>query len=271
MISAAADVIASAIQEHNPIKVFALVSGGNDSTVASHLACEFGPRLDALVHINTGIAVPETLDYVRSFASWLEVPLIEKSAPRSYEDLVMKYGFPGPAAHRFMYIWLKERALRQVRREAQMGQRRRVLFITGVREQESRRRMGSVQPIKRDGNTVWVAPIASFTTRDVVDYRMQHGLPANEVADLLHMSGECLCGAFSKPGELSWLSMFYPDVAARIRRLEARAHDAGLKSCHWGPQSSRELRGPSPGPLCSDCSYEDVLATEPVISVVGAP
>lgn len=253
-IKNAVETIETAIKEHDPIKVYALVSGGNDSTVVGHLAARHGPRVDAFVHINTGIGIEQTRDYVRSFASWLEIPLIEKHAPRTYEDLVMEYGFPGPAAHRYMYIWLKERSLREVRREAQNGQKRRVMFITGVRSSESNRRMGHVELVRREGNVVWVAPIRDFEHSDIWEYRDEFRLPKNEVVDILHMSGECLCGAFSKPKELEWLALWYPDVADRIRKLEHRAHEAGKKSCHWGPQSSKRIRE-APGPLCSDCIY----------------
>ena len=254
-IDSATETIAKAIAEHDPIKVYALVSGGNDSTVTAHLAKEFGPRVDAIVHINTGIGVEQTREYTRTFSKWLNLPLIEKRGPREYEDLVMEYGFPGPAAHKYMYSWLKERPLREVRRDAQEGQRRRVMFITGVRKSESQRRMGHVAAVQRDGNTVWVAPIRDFTHKDIWDYRDEYKLQRNEVVEVLHMSGECLCGAFSKPKELEWLSNFYPDVAERILRLERRAHDAGIKSSHWGPQSSKEIRE-SPGPLCSGCVYD---------------
>jgi len=254
-IDDAVEIISSAIKEFDPIKVYALVSGGNDSTVTGHLAAKNGAGVDAFVHINTGIGVEQTREYVREFSEWLEIPLIEKHAPRSYEDLVMEYGFPGPAAHRYMYIWLKERSLRQVRKEAQDGQNRRVLFITGVRSSESSRRMGHVEAVRREGNVVWVAPIREFEHQDIWDYRDRFELPRNEVVDILHMSGECLCGAFSKPKELDWLAMWYPDVAARIRNLEKLVHGAGLKSCHWGPQSSKKIRE-APGPLCSGCVYD---------------
>ena len=145
IVNQAVETISEAIEKYDPIKVYALVSGGNDSTVVAHLSAKFGPRLDAIAHINTGIGVERTRDYVREFSDWIGMPLIEKRAERKYEDLVMEYGFPGPAAHRYMYIWLKERALRKLRREAQDGQRRRVMFITGVRTSESQRRMGHVE------------------------------------------------------------------------------------------------------------------------------
>ncbi|MCH8988020.1 MAG: phosphoadenosine phosphosulfate reductase family protein [Chloroflexi bacterium] len=123
-IEVAVAKISAAIEQFDPIKVYALVSGGNDSTVTGHLALRQGLRVDAFVHINTGIGVEQTREYVREFSEWLETPLNEKFAPRTYEELVLKYGFPGPAAHRYMYSWLKERVLRQVGKEAQDGQNR---------------------------------------------------------------------------------------------------------------------------------------------------
>ncbi len=256
LIDIGAETIRAAIEEHDPVKVFALVSGGYDSTTAAHLSATHGPRVDAIVHVNTGIGVEQTRDHVRRFAVALGLPLIEKFPPRRYEDLVMQYGFPGPAAHRYMYSWLKERALREVRREAQQGMRRRVVFLTGVRSSESLRRMGRVEPVKRDGNTVWVAPIRDFTKPDVLTYQARYSLPPNAAVTALGMSGECLCGAFSRPGELDRIAAHFPEVAARIRRLESAAHEAGVKSSHWGPQSSRNIRE-SVGPMCSGCQQAE--------------
>ncbi|KKN54159.1 hypothetical protein LCGC14_0595080 [marine sediment metagenome] len=252
LITGAVDTIRAAIDEHKPVKVYALVSGGNDSTVVGHLAATYGPRIDAIVHINTGIGIEATREYVRDFTAGLGLQLIEKHAARSYEDLVLEFGFPGPGAHRYMYSWLKERSLREVRREAQSGGNGRVMFITGVRLAESRRRMGSVQAVQRDGNTVWVAPILEFESSDMWQYREDHQLVDNEVVALLHMSGECLCGAFARPNELAEIRQWFPDVAGRISRLEKLAHAAGVVSSHWGPQSSKAIRE-SVGMLCSGC------------------
>ena len=240
--------------------------GGNDSTVAAHLAVRFGRGVDALVHINTGIGIPETGQYVRSFAQWLEMPLIEKYPPREYEDLVMQYGFPGPAAHRYMYSWLKERALREVRREAQEGKRRRVLFITGVRTTESRRRMGHVESVNRDGNIVWVAPIKDFEHRDIWAYRDEFALPRNEVVDFLHMSGECLCGAFSKPNELEWISLWYPGS----RRSYPPAREDGRRGrpeeLPMGSSEQQIAQDGLPVLYASDCVADD---TTPIEITVG--
>ncbi len=259
LIDAAAQTISDAIDEIQPVKVYALISGGNDSTCVSHLAAIYGPRLDALVHINTGIGIEASRDFVRSYAQFLELPLIEKHPPKTYEELILEHGFPGPAAHRYMYSWLKERPLREVRREAQTRRGEPVMFITGVRTQESDRRMGHVASVQKDGAVHWVAPILEFTGLDVREYISEHDLPKNEVVDFLHMSGECLCGAFSKPGELDEISVWYPEVAEHIRDLERKVHEIGKNSCHWGPQSSKKIREAA-GMLCSGCAFTTVPA-----------
>ena len=63
------------------------------------------------------------------------------------------------------------------------------------------------------------------------------------------------------------LAGWYPDVATRIRRLEKQAHDAGLKSCHWEPKSSKEIRE-APGPLCSGCVFDPASDDPPFVITV---
>ena len=46
-INRAVETITAAVDGHNPINVNALVSGGNDSTVAGHLAARHGPGVAA--------------------------------------------------------------------------------------------------------------------------------------------------------------------------------------------------------------------------------
>ena len=246
-------ILESAIAEYRPVKRYVLVSGGRDSTLAAHLAKTSKIILDGIVHINTGIGIPETRDYVYSFAAWLGLPLIEAIPPQSYDDIVLRYGFPGPAAHRLMYARLKERPLRLIRREAQDGGRGRVMFITGVRKAESIRRMGYVKPVTRQGSTVWVAPALDFSNQDVTLYHRANQIPPNPVVANLHMSGECLCGSFAGPGELDQLAFFYPAVAARIRNLERQCFEKGLPF-NWGRKPSRRvLAAQGHLPLCGKC------------------
>lgn len=72
-----------------------------------------------------------------------------------------------------------------------------------------------------------------------------------------HMSGECLCGSFAKPGELDEIGEWFPDVAATIRALETEVRAAGFPEplCRWG---HGEGRASAKGRLCSSCSVASI-------------
>lgn len=229
-----------------------LFSGGNDSTTLAHL---FKDRATHAIHANTTIGIEETRQYVRDTCAAWGLPLIEKTAPTTYRELVLEQGFPGPAHHFKMYQRLKERALRLARAElVANGRRERVLFLAGRRRTESERR-ADVPEVEHVGSVVWVSPLVYWTKLDMNTYRtMNPDVPRNPVADTLHMSGECLCGSFAKPGELDMIEAWYPDTAAEIRALEAEVAALGVhppNRCQWG------LRGGKPtaktGMLCSSC------------------
>ena len=99
-------------------------------------------------------------------------------------------------------------------------------------------RAAGVPEYEREGSVVWVSPIANWHKLDLSTYRQIHDLPRNEVSDLLHMSGECLCGAFAQPGELDKLRAYPPaaEVVHQIDDLAARALAAGVPAsrCVWG-------------------------------------
>ena len=246
------------IRRHGPVAVFGMFSGGHDSLCATHMASEH-PAFTAAVHINTGIGIEQTREFVRDTAQERGWPLREYRAldeGQDYDEFVLERGFPGPFAHRKMYNRLKERALRSLIRDTKRKPSDRVLLVTGVRRAESTRRMGTVQPINRLGSQVWCAPLTWFAGTTKNAYMAEHGLPRNEVVDLLHMSGECLCGAFAKPNELEWIEACgFTDVVARIRSLEARAAEAGVP-CKWGkrpPPGSDPSQIAVPGIMCVGC------------------
>jgi 3'-phosphoadenosine 5'-phosphosulfate sulfotransferase (PAPS reductase)/FAD synthetase len=256
-----------AVKRYKPVAVYGMFSGGHDSLCATHFATQH-PAFTAAVHINTGIGVSETREYVRQTAADQGWPLIEIRAKedcgQDYDELVREHGFPGPFHHRKMYNRLKERAMRRLVRDVKTKVTDRVLLVTGVRKAESVRRMGTVEPINREGARVWCAPLAWFDARHKTEYMEAHGLPRNEVVDQLHMSGECLCGAFAKPGELEWLEFCgYTEVVARIRRLEDEARGIGVP-CVWGKAPSNEpTHDSAPGFLCVGCTQAQPQHLEP--------
>lgn len=181
-------------------------------------------------------------------------------AGSTYRELVLADGFPGPAKHWKMYQRLKERALHAAKNElVHQPHRERIVFLAGRRLSESMRRTARAIPeIERRRSIVWVSPLRGWTTLDLNTYRMRFPqCPRNPVADMLHMSGECLCGAFATRGELEQLAVWpiAANAVADIRALEQDAAAAGIPEprCHWGWGADR-LRSPQrSGPLCSSC------------------
>ena len=265
-----------AIAFHKPAMVVGLMSGGNDSLPACYIASQL-PEFTGILHINTGIGVEDTRKFVRELCAGQKWKLWEYKAmentradgtpdPQDYEAMVMKHGFPGPAGHGMMYARLKERQIRRFKRDHGIHGRgknkRRVMLVSGVRIQESERRSQNVQVdlLQFTPSELWAAPIRDWTKKDCREARIWAGLPENPVAFNIHKSGECLCGAFAKPGELAELEFFYPVEAGRIKALECKARAAG--HCHgWGERPPKKEKGTEVASqfLCTKCNIDHAM------------
>lgn len=262
------DILALAIEKHIThdgrmvAAACVLFSGGNDSTTLAHM---FRDEADFFVHANTTIGIEKTREFVRNVSEEWGVPLIERMPPREqdrYRAQVLRDGFPGPAWHGRMFTRLKERALDQVRRELVSNPyKERVVFIAGRRRTESQRR-ANIPQAERRGSVVWVSPLVNWTKLDLTTYRLMAGdVPANEVSDLIHMSGECLCGAFAARGEHSEIAYWFPEVAAEIEALEAEIANRDdipnhRKQWGWGADPAKKAldgKASKSGLLCSSC------------------
>ncbi len=254
----------AAVEEHQASQVWALFSGGDDS-LATAIVTARAAKFAGCLHIDTGIGVPETQSFVVETCQRQGWPLKIYRAidyGQDYDALAVGYGFPGPAAHFRMYIRLKERALDAFVREHKARWRDRIILGTGIRADESQRRMGGTEPLRRDGAKVWASPLYSWSKRDCMDTIASANVPRNPVVELLHMSGECLCGSFAKPDELKEIALWYPGVAERIRALEIRVKAAGHDGV-WGVRPVRRKRRQQAvrdsagrkrvGPLCQQC------------------
>lgn len=227
-------------------------SGGNDSNVLAHL---MRPVATHAYMANTGIGIEETRQFVRDQAAAWNLPLIEKTASKkdSYELFVTTHGFPGPAQHDRMYQRLKQRQQRKARAElVTNGIRQRVIFIGGRRRQESRKRM-SLGFLDRDGSIINVSPIINWTHLDMTTYRLIHDdVPINGMSVKLGMSGECLCGANAKPGELDRVREHAPAVAMQIDSLASKARENGVAAPfdQWGHGQGKPIENPKCGDGC---------------------
>jgi 3'-phosphoadenosine 5'-phosphosulfate sulfotransferase (PAPS reductase)/FAD synthetase len=244
-----------AIREHanrrTVVAYCVLFSGGDDSTTLAHM---MRGRATHAIHANTTIGIEETRQYVRDTCAGWGLPLIEKVAPVSYRELVLDQGFPGPGMHWKMYSRLKERCLDAARHDLGVANSRTkcAVYIAGRRRAESERRE-DIPLHESDGSVIWASPLAMWTKLDLATYRTMHpDCPRNPVSAQLHMSGECLCGAFAHPGELDEIGYWFPDVKAEIEALQCEVAAAGFAEplCTWGHGQGVPSKR---GRLCSSC------------------
>ena len=110
--------------------------------------------------------------------------------------------------------------------------------------------MGTSDPMQREGARVWVAPIINWSEEQKVVYQTDNRIPRNPVKPYLGISGECLCGAFAKPGEREKIEKHYPQAFAEIVECE-RVAALNCQPCAWGK------RPPKKQNLCQNCTRKN--------------
>lgn len=249
--------------KHSVAAMAVMYSGGNDSTTLAHI---FRRRADLAIHANTGIGIEETRQFVRDTCATWGLPLMEKSPADkdSYRTIVLDRGFPGPGQHFKMFQRLKERCLEQARSEfVKNPYRERILFLGGRRRSESARR-ASITAWDRKRSMCYASPLTLWTKLDLNTYRLMAGdVPVNQVSDLIHMSGECLCGSFAEKDELDMISMWFPKVREQIEELEALIADREdipepRRTWGWGAyrrdlQAMKQQGRFKSGAMCGSC------------------
>lgn len=267
----ALSIVDRAVSEYDPSHVFGLMSGGHDSLCACHIASRH-PAFSGIIHINTTIGIEATRDFVRKTCAKFRWNYHEYHPPVDYRELVLDQGFPGPGHHWKMYQRLKERCIRNVIRDFKGKDRsQKIVLVSGRRRKESQRRMVNVSNAIETGlpnpspRIVWANPLINWDDNDKRDYMAKYELPENEVAKKLCMSGECLCGAFAKPGELAEIKEVAPESYDLIKSLEQEVEAAGQRRCRWGTKPD-DVYKYDPAqmmlPLCVDCEVKLDLESE---------
>jgi 3'-phosphoadenosine 5'-phosphosulfate sulfotransferase (PAPS reductase)/FAD synthetase len=258
--------IISEAMTHNPVAIYAAFSGGDTSRVVAHWMME-NVKGCRIFHANTGIGIEATTINVRETCSEYGWPLDEVSAADDcgmiYDEIVKKYGFPGPGQHIKMYSQLKERPVRLLVKRAKRKRRDKVMIATGIYKDESLNRMGySQQQINFVGSQMWVNPFYWWPKDRFMDYLETHQIRRNPVSEILGMSGECLCGAFAHKGEKSLVRIVCPKTADRIDQLEKDVRAAGH---NWGWEDKPPKAESAPAndmplfqPFCTGCGKTSV-------------
>ena len=222
------------------MKFWSLYSGGKDSTTVSQWLFEHN-LLSGVIAFDPGISTPDWKAFIEATANkhrW-NLEILKTSA--SFDDLVLKYGFPGPAQHGMFMNYLKGRCVRQFKK-VHKGE----MLASGVRSGESQRRFYNTKEWSDfEGVKVW-APLYNWTTPQVWEFFNAHGFVRSPAYQSLCISGDCLCGAYATKLEREAIRAFYPAVSDRLSWLEGQTN----KPWGWGAN-----RGPRSkiSPLCVDC------------------
>lgn len=262
----ASQIIRDAIATHRPVAVYSMFSGGDGSLQATHWAMKNVPGCK-VAHINTGVGLRATGDFVRKTCRRFGWPLTEIRAKedcgQDYDEIVRKHGFPGPSSHKFMYIQLKERGVEELVRRSKTARGQRVMLLTGVKHDDSARRSGyGGGEIKRNGAQVWVNHMYWVSRSEAYHYLNQHNIPRNPVSLELGMSGECGCGAFASRGELALWRRVEPDFADRIEGLQRECAARGVHP-NWEtapPRNRDTLTADMFSPMCVGCLKQEIAA-----------
>lgn len=277
-VAKALSVIDQAVEQFKLKAIYALFSGGHDSLVSTHVA--FHHHLFAgVVFIDTGTGLKETRQFVDETCKTHGWEMHVGKGAWSYEQLIIAYGFPGPASHNYMYRYLKERPLEAMRQELARkhatiktitrGKSKgnvksipgNIGFVTGIRQEESLQRMGVVEPFHKQKSIHWIAPLFDWSKLQCTQYITDHQMKRSIVGDMLGMSGECFCGSHARPDERRVTETLYPEQGKRIEGWEKLVKvateigylDVPQKRQCWGGDRSISPQQIQLFPLCHYC------------------
>lgn len=236
----------------------ALVSGGMDSTVAADVAVRWGDA-DRLVYLDTRTGMRRNRRYIERLADWMGVQLWTWRTHESYQEQVLEDGFPGSAIHGQEYARRKERQIQEAAARFE-----ELHCWTGVRYQESDRRMVNVKPESeaRGGRWYWHAPIATWSKEQCREHIRRYEIPCNPLWDDLGRSGDCFCGCFGSPEEkIDALAAGGDGIVAKLEALEELAdHGDQTDRWAWSGMSDTEQRAERVDDgqmlLCSTCGLD---------------
>ena len=241
-----ADEVLTKVADKTADWTFAFVSGGNDSTTMLELAATSEQiDVDAVVHANTGIGLEATREHVQRECNRHGLAYIEgtnRPQDMSYADMVILNGYPGPNAHTIHQRNLKDRVFDGIYRSFGGEQ----IWLSGARRYESKSRMERVphdgieqEPTNR-ARATWASPIAELTGSEMREIRRERDVPTNDLAELLDMSGECLCQSF---GDFWTLGQVYQ---VSVELVVALVNLTILAEQYWSEQRAENGQPPYP-------------------------
>lgn len=223
------EIINGAVKKYNPSKVLVGFTGGSDSLTLLHLMIESGIPFQPFF-CNVGIGIHEQWEFIREYCKLMNLDLIEQSVVyKTYKQMVIANGFPGPAMHTIFFRNLKEKSIRHINNRFNKD----TIVVSGVRVSESQKRKINVsKPFQVIDGIRWVSPIMNWDEDDKDEFLEDRKIEKSPVSKSFGMSGECLCGAYSVKGEKEKLKECgFTRACAAIENLEKTLFDIGFT---WG-------------------------------------
>lgn len=246
LIDQSQEIINQALTNYKPYATILMLSGGHDSLLAYHVAKSLNVPLTHILHGITGTGIQETANFARKVAEDSGLTYLEANAGDAYERYILRKGFfgIGETAHSYAYHVLKrEHFGKTISKYIRRGQRgRQILLINGARIQESTRRKQLLnQPIRQDTNNIWVNIVHYWGALERNDFLSEY--PHNPVYEILHRSGECLCGTTQRPFEETRkeVSYWFPPWGQWLNDLEKEACNRGF-CWKWGEDLPNYLK-----------------------------
>ena len=263
------DIIEKAILDFKPKAIVLMLSGGDDS-LAAYVMCKIlEVKIDFVIHGNTRTGIEETTEFAIKTANYFGDTLLLADAGDSYINYITRKGFfgTGQRAHTYAYHVLKYNHFsKTVSHNIRKRQRNfPILFINGARRNESSNRKKTMaNPIKVQGNDIWVNIINEFSKPQTVDLIEGNGLCRSAVSINLCRSGECMCGSMQSEGDYLEAKYFYPEWGAKmddIRKIVREKH-----GWDWGQNMPDSIPMEKAGqlnmfqPMCTGCTDKKIIA-----------
>lgn len=217
------EIIRQAQQKYGIKKFVGLFSRGKDSLVTCHFLSRLGV-LDEVLYCNTGVNAPENplyvLDICKKFG-WKLNTVYPKEGEK-FEDFVRKFDFPRQGMHSAIMGYLKWHPMRTWARQHRHED---FAFVSGRRAKESNRRggiMSNTGTVEQTEKMTFVTPLYYWSDADVWNYIRDNNLEKCPVYDTLHISGDCLCGAFSEIGEMFLIKVFHKQLYDFLLGIEEK-------------------------------------------------
>ena len=189
--------------------------------VALHLATSAAKRLNIpylrALHIDTTVAFPENLEYVKRICSRIQIPLDVIRPEVDFWSRVREFGFP-TVTRRWCTKYMKFFPTRKFLKKHDF-----VILIDGIRKSESSER---AKRYKEEVTRYWnlrnryvIHPILNWSKRDVEEYIKRQNLEKNPLYDIYDTAG-CYYCPFLHIKHYLKLKFHHPELFQKIVEAE---------------------------------------------------